>query len=470
MQVPNDTLLSFTETSDAISTEFKGGPKRSHFQIRRVFVLILISLFQLLVFFQRACPTVVTDDLSKAYNVSVSELGVFTSTFYYPYSFLQPVAGFLADVIEPSYILFTSAVLSAVGDVMMACCKTFFGGSVGRLFVGFGCSFVPSSAIRMILNWFPLEHYSKVLGVFLFIGGVGGLLAQTPLAVLSEIIGWRWCFLSISILTAFLGLICLFFVRGNPVAHGYPAVNESLAKNGDGSAVDRKIDVLLKNLKMIVSNVNFWLIVVFVFCANGAFFNITGIWGGPYLKEMLGYDSIKASNALLGLSVGSLLGSLVNPYIVDTLKVNRKWVIVVASFVAILCCIPLGFCTDSLNFWMVISLLFLFSLSTNGFAAVLSPLVVNLFHPSAGSSVGGCVNCFAFISLIIYMPLTGKVLDKFGTLPENPNVHNPDGFKFGLWTFNICSLSFGTLFLMLFNVKKKTDVTLESIEKYDVIN
>lgn len=207
MQVPNDTLLSFTETSDAISTEFKGGPKRSHFQIRRVFVLILISLFQLLVFFQRACPTVVTDDLSKAYNVSVSELGVFTSTFYYPYSFLQPVAGFLADVIEPSYILFTSAVLSAVGDVMMACCKTFFGGSVGRLLVGFSCSFVPSSAIRMILNWFPLEHYSKVLGVFLFIGGVGGLLAQTPLAVLSEIIGWRWCFLSISILTAFLGLI-----------------------------------------------------------------------------------------------------------------------------------------------------------------------------------------------------------------------------------------------------------------------
>lgn len=67
------------------------------------------------------------------------------------------------------------------------------------------------------------------------------------------------------------------------------------------------------------------------------------------------------------------------------------------------------------------------------------------------------------------MPLTGKVLQIFGTLPENPKIHNPDGFKYGLWIFNICTLSFGTLFLLLFKNKKKVENTFNSVENYDVI-
>lgn len=467
MQIPNDNLLSFTETSDALSNS-PNQSKKSHFQIKRIFVLIVISIFEMLVFFQRACPTVVTDDLSKDYGVPVSDLGIFTSMFYYPYSLLQPVAGLLADIIEPSYVLCFSGVVTATGDVICGLCNTLFGGSIGRFIVGFGCSFVPSCSIRMILNWFPLEHYSKILGIFLFFGGLGGILAQTPFTLLSGIIGWRWCFFSIAIISILFSIITVFFVRGNPIAHGYPAVNESLAKNASDSSVSEKINTLLKNIKTIISNSNFWFTAIFVFCANGAFFNITGIWGGPYLKEMLGYDSIKASNALLGLSLGGLLGSLINPYLVDSFRLPRKWVIISATIIAIICCIPLGFFTEKLSFTLVISLFFVFSLMTNGFAAVLSPMILGLFHPSAGSSVGGCLNCFGFISLIIFMPLTGKLLDHFGTYPDNPNIHNPEGFKYGLWTFNICVLSFGTFFLMFFRNKKKEEVPLSSIENYEV--
>ena len=282
MQLPNDNLLSFTETSDILSNT--GQSKKKHFQIKRIFVLMVLSLFEMLVFFQRACPTVVTDDLSKAYEVPVSDLGIFTSMFYYPYSLLQPVAGLLADVIEPSYILCFSGIISAIGDLMCGLCKTLFGGSIGRFMVGFGCSFVPSCCFRTILNWFPLEQYSKILGIFLFFGGIGGILAQTPFTLLSGIIGWRWCFYSISIISVLLSMITIFFVRGNPIVHGYPAVNESLAKDANDSTIQQKIDMLLKNLKTIIMNSNFWITVVFVFCANGAYFNITGIWGGPYLK------------------------------------------------------------------------------------------------------------------------------------------------------------------------------------------
>lgn len=459
-------LLSFTETPNPISKDLNP-PKKSCFQVKRIFVLLVLSTFEMLVCFQRNCPTVVTDELSKAYNVPVSKLGIFTSMFYYPFSLLQPIAGLMCDVIEPSYILFFSGVITAVGDFICGLSKSLLGGSIGRLFVGFGCSFVASSCIRTILNWFPLEHYSRMYGIFLFFGGVGGILAQTPFTLLARIIGWRWCFYSIAIVSIFFSIITFIFIRGDPTSLGYKAINEYSGSN-EINSFKEKCKILLNNLCMIISNFNFWLGAIYVFCENGAYDNIIGIWGGPFLKEILGYDSVKTSNALLGTSIGGLSGSLINPYIIDTLHLSKKWVLVCATLIAALCCIPFGFFPEKLSFIMVVSLFFVLAFTTSGFAAILSPLVLELFPPSAGSSVGGSITCFAFISLIIFMPLTGKILQHFGADSDDPEMHNPDGFKYGLWVFDICALSIGAFLLMFFKNKRKMEPN--SVGKYDQVN
>jgi sugar phosphate permease len=57
-------------------------------------------------------------------------------------------------------------------------------------------------------------------GLLLALSSVGGMIGQTPLAVLAEARGWRWCFYGIGIIGGALSLICLFFARGNPVARG----------------------------------------------------------------------------------------------------------------------------------------------------------------------------------------------------------------------------------------------------------
>ena len=62
---PSTGLLSFTETPNPISKDLNP-PKKSCFQVKRVFVLLVLSSFEMLVCFQRNCPTVVTDELSKA--------------------------------------------------------------------------------------------------------------------------------------------------------------------------------------------------------------------------------------------------------------------------------------------------------------------------------------------------------------------------------------------------------------------
>lgn len=468
MESQTDSLLSFTENPDYVSSKSENPQKetKEHFQLRRTFIFLLIALVDMTVFFQRACPTVVTDELARAYHVQVSQLGVFTSMFYIPYSLLQPFAGLLADVIEPSFIIGASIFVASVGAVICGLSESLFIGCIGRVVVGVGCGLIYSPCNRIILNWFPIKHYSKILGVFLFIAGLGNFLAQTPLTLLSAIIGWRWCFFSIAIVATFLALLMVCFVRGSLVDYGYLPVNEHTSLSE--LPVNEKVNHLLKNLRTIISNSNFWLIAIFIFFGNGTFYNVTGIWGGPYLKENLGYDPIKASNALLGLSIGANCGSLLNPYVAEFVFKSKKRAIFLEAMLAILCCIPLGFFPEKLNFLAVISLLTVFAYTTSGVGSITYSYGVEFFSHSCGASVNGCLNCFAFLSLIIFMPLTGQILDHFGSLPDNNDIHNPDGFKYGLWLFNICGLSLGA-FMLLFVKKPKSLVEEENDSTYNTL-
>lgn len=461
METQTDTLLSFTENLECLSSKSETPEVKSHFNLRRIFVFLLIALIDMTVFFQRACPTVVTDELAEAYHVQVSQLGIFTSMFYIPYSILQPFAGLLADVMEPSFIIASSILISSVGSIICGLSQSLLVGCIGRIIVGTGSGLVYSPCNRILLNWFPLKHYSKILGVFLFIAGLGNFLAQTPLTLLAGIIGWRNCFLSISLFASLLSILMFIFVRGNPVVYGYPPVNESLSMNSGELPIRVKISHLMKNLKTIITNSNFWLIAFFIFFVNGAYYNITGIWGGPYLKENLGYDPIKASNALLGLSIGAIFGSLLNPYIQEFICKSKKRAIFLETMLAILCCIPLGFFPEKLNFVAVLFLLTIFAITTSGIGSVTYSYGVEFFHPSSGASVNGCLNCFAFLSLIIFMPLTGQILEHFGTLPSNPDIHHPDGFKYGLWLFNICGLSIASLLLLFIKKPKSVETEIE---------
>ncbi|KAK8837618.1 hypothetical protein M9Y10_036149 [Tritrichomonas musculus] len=335
--------------------------------------------------------------------------------------------------------------------------------------VGVGCGPLYSPCNRVLINWFPLEHYSKILGLFNSTAGCGLLLAQTPLTLLSQAIGWRWCFFLIAIISVLLATTYLIFVKGNPVSNGYPAVNDSLIKDSKSTSTKEKMHQILNNMTTIISNPNFWLLGFFVFFENGAFYNVTGIWGGPYLKEMHGYDSVKASNALLGLSVGFCFGSLLNPYLPYLPCNAKKETLLIGTAVAIGCCIPLGFFTKSLTYVVVILLLTVHAILTAGLGTVTFPFALDFFHPSVGASFAGCLNFFAFFSLIVCMPVTAKVLDCFGTLPNDPDLHSPDGFKFGIWVFSMCRLALGSIFL-LFVKNRKDDQIIDNISNYHSVD
>lgn len=170
MQIPSDALLSLSDTPTTLSIDIAVSKKRSYFQLKRGFAFTLISIGDI----------IVTSELASAYQVKVSQLGIFSSMFYYPYSLLQPFSGLLSDIIEPSFLITISTIISSIGAIICGLSESLLVGCIGRFIVGAGCSLMFCPCNTILINWFPLKHYSKILGLFVFIAGCGNLLAQTP--------------------------------------------------------------------------------------------------------------------------------------------------------------------------------------------------------------------------------------------------------------------------------------------------
>ena len=65
---------------------------------------------------------------------------------------------------------------------------------LGRAFMGLGCSICLMGSLVLISRWADRDEFSKLAGVILAVGGVGGLLATTPLSYVSDLYGWRLSF------------------------------------------------------------------------------------------------------------------------------------------------------------------------------------------------------------------------------------------------------------------------------------
>ena len=435
-QPVNEPLLSSSLKDD-------NNPNQStKFKVCRIFVFSLICLSDLVVYFHRACPNVVGSDMAKSYGVDESKLGVLSSMFYYTYALLQPFSGMLADVVEPAFLISGSGILAAFGSVLCGFSKSLFVGCIGRLIVGIGSAPVYSPSCRVMMNWFELKDFPKMTGIYCLIAGCGALLAQSPLALLAEAIGWRMCFHATAILGVLIASLVFFFVRGNPVAMGFKPVNQSLAFNMASLGLGDKFRRLWYNFKIVFMCPSFWCVSVYLFFSNGVFYDLNGSWGCEYLIKVYGYSKVKASNILLALSITNSVASVIIPFITEFTK-SKKWTMVGGTFIAMLSCLPFIFLDKYLSVWSIVLLYSIFSFTTTSFASIAYPMLTEYFDPNAGASACGSTNCFAFISSVVLMPLTGSIMKSFGEDDYRT------GFKYGIWVLSLGCLFISNVAMML---------------------
>lgn len=177
----------------------------------------VLSCQYLIVYFHRVCPAVVAPELIKAFTISGTSLGILASGYFYSYAITQIPVGFLSDSwgTRKTVTLFSS--VAALGSILFAFAPNFGFAVFARVLVGLGVSATFVSSLKTLAEWFSGREYARISGLLMAMGGIGWLTAATPLALLTEALGWRGAFVIIGIVTIFLASLHYLLLSTNRI-------------------------------------------------------------------------------------------------------------------------------------------------------------------------------------------------------------------------------------------------------------
>jgi len=368
-----------------------------------------------IVHFQRLALGVVREELAGAFGLSSIAFANLGSIYFYIYALMQIPAGFLADTVGIRLTVSIGMGLAGIGSFLFGFAPNVYVLYFGRFLVGLGVSVVFVSIMKAQTQWFKASEFGTLTGFMNFIGNVGGLLAQSPLALLVALITWRISFAAIGVYTFVLAVICYVFVRNDPAEMGLPPVNPpTLAQmNNDKSERLR----LIPSLKMVFGNPGTW-IGFFVFLGyNAGFIVLVSIWGTSYIVDVYGLAKVQASNYILMMMVGAALGSMVIGRLSDYIK-QRKLPILIFGAANVLCWFYLVIISGAKPpLAALVPLLFIMGFSN--MALVMPHSCAKEVNPiELAGTTTAVVNVGGFAGAALIPLLLGMVFDKYaGVLP-----------------------------------------------------
>src|SRR6056300_597719 len=144
--------------------------------------------------FLRTSIGVLSPTLMYDFNINPNNMGLLGGVFFLSFAIFQIPAGILIDKYGPRKVMSAIIIFAVLGSIIFALSNSFYGLLLGRIFMGLGCSICLMGALVLITRWANSDQFSKLAGIILALGGIGGLIATTPLSYFSEIYGWRLSF------------------------------------------------------------------------------------------------------------------------------------------------------------------------------------------------------------------------------------------------------------------------------------
>ncbi|MBI5251757.1 MAG: MFS transporter [Desulfomonile tiedjei] len=364
------------------------------------------------VYFHRLCPAVVALDLQETFQASGGFMGLLASAYFYPYALMQFPAGLLSDSLGPRKTVTFFLSIAAAGSVLFGLAPGVEVAVFARVLVGLGVSMVFIPAMKILSQWFRVTEFAFMTAILTTTGGIGALIAATPLAVMTGWIGWRYSFQIIGLGTLIIAVMVWLFVRNKPQDKGWPSLAE-IDHSGPGTAAPPLTIPLWQGARRVVTEKYFWPIAAWFFFGCGVFFSFGGLWAGPYLQHVYGMTRAEAGNVLNMISVGMIFGSPLVSLLSDRVFYSRRRVLTLCSSVLVAVMVFLNVFHSGLPIWVLYPVFVVFSVTSSAIVVIGFATTKELFPIEiAGTSVG-TMNLFPFLGGAIFQPALGRVLDAY---------------------------------------------------------
>ena len=255
----------------------------------RVFIPFALGYFLSYLF--RVVNAVLAPDLASDLAVGPSELGLLTAAYFITFAAFQLPLGVLLDRFGPRKIEAFLLIFAAAGAFIFSHAQTTAGLIIGRALIGFGVSACLMAAFKAYVIWFHPQQLPLINGFQMAAGGFGALTATAPVEAALGITDWRGVFFMLALLTLAVAA-AVFFV-----------VPEKKAATHSDSLKDQ-----LKGIVRVFSSLTFWRIAPLTIMSQASFMAIQGLWSGPWLRDVAGFERTAVAHVLLAIAVAMVAG------------------------------------------------------------------------------------------------------------------------------------------------------------------
>lgn len=390
--------------------------KKSQFRWYMVGMLFLALVIN---YMDRAALSVAMPFVTQSFALTPSEKGMVFSGFFIGYAAFNFIGGYLADRYGPKRVFLWAMCIWSALCALTATAFNFWSLLIVRALFGVGEGPVPTTANKVVNNWFPIRERARAVGINQAGGPLGGALAGPVIGFLALSLGWQWSFVIVGAIGLLWAIAWRFIATDHPADH--PRVSpEELAEIQVGRAetaaakdAGESLTLSAVLLRPAVLCTGFSL-----FCYNYIlYFFMT--WFPSYLVDAKGVSLAQMSWFTAFPWLVGACGMAAGGFLIDRIyqKTGRQLfsrkVVLVSCLVVAAACIGLSGRAESVSavvIFMSVAIGFLM-LTASAYWALIQDTVPSRFVGTAGGLMHGMGNCAG-----LFAPtLTGFIIEATGT-------------------------------------------------------
>jgi sugar phosphate permease len=242
----------------------------------------------------RTVMAIIGPVLAVEFGLSASELGLLAACMFAAYGAAQLPIGVALDVLGARRVQAALGLVAAAGFALFALSGGLAGFTVARLIIGVGIAAGLMAILKANTQWFAPAQVAGMTGLAMAVATLGSVLATVPVEAALPAIGWRGVFWLLAGMSAAVAAWIFLSVRDQPRSAARRAPGEEFAVMG-----------------RILGSRLFWRYGPATAMLTILNFTYLGLWAGPWLRDVAGYDGPARAQTLLLYTLAMTAGSLV---------------------------------------------------------------------------------------------------------------------------------------------------------------
>ena len=368
----------------------------------RWLIFFILSLIYILVYFYRVSLAVVASDLSRELSLTPSDLGRLSGILFYVYAVAQLPLGPLIDRLGGRLVISACGIFTTIGGFLFSSATNLETAMAARILIGIGTASVLMATFTIFSHWFSKQEFGRVSGFMVAVGNIGNLIGTVPLALAVGAFGWRTSFVVIAVLQGIVTVLVYVTVRDRPSAISCHEDNQNKKATG-----------ILAAWKEIFGRSDFLLLGSLSFFWYGNYLAVQGLWGGPYLMNILHLSRTGTGRMLMFTSIGFIAGSLIIDLIARKVFSSYKRTLLAGQ--SLLFLLMSGFLGwgEQLPEGLLVVWFFCIGLAVSS-GVMIYPIIRNSFRVEIVGTALTSLNFFVLMGAAITQHLMGVIIESLG--------------------------------------------------------